>query len=321
MNGRTRLTVDKTVELQVNGSRQRVRLRSRRLGLPPLLIVQGGPALPILHEVRKFERLLNLEELALVCYWEQRGCGRASAIDAKSVSMTRQVEDLRTVLQWLHGETQQRVVILGISIGATFSLQAAEQELEATSAVIAISPDSQTAVSDAGSYAFLEEQARNGNGRLSSKVKKLGPPPYLDSTAFQRRATLLADLGTIEQGKTFGALVRETLVGMLRTYGVVGTAKALRNINLIQQELLPEIDSLDLIANPPRVQVPVHYIFGEKDVLTPASLARALPAAIAAPTTTVVRVPDAGHMVHFDHPEIVRSIAETETRRLAAASR
>lgn len=321
MNARMRLAVDRTVELQVNGTRQRVRLRSRQLGLPPLLIVQGGPALPILHEVRKFERLLNLEELALVGYWEQRGCGNASAIDAKSVSMAQQVEDLRTVLQWLYRETQQRVVILGISIGATFALLAAERELDATSAVIAISPDSQTAVSDAGSYAFLEEQARSDNGRLSPKVQKLGPPPYLDLTAFQRRATLLANLGTIEHGRTFGALVRETVVAMLRTYGVVGTAKAFRNINLILGQLLPEIDALDLIANPPRVQVPVHYIFGENDVLTPASLARELPAAIAARTTTVVRVPNAGHMVHFDHPEIVRSIAETETRRLAAASR
>jgi len=314
------LAVDRTVELRVNGCRQRVRLRSRGVGLPPLLVVQGGPALPILHEVRKFERLLNLEELALVAYWEQRGCGSASAMDAKSVSMARQVEDLRTVLRWLHDDTQQRVVILGISIGATFALQAAERERQSTSAVIAISPDAQTAISDAHSFTFLEEQARCGTERLSRKVKKLGPPPYLDSSAFQRRMTLLADLGTIEHGRKFGSLLREAFVGMLRTYGVVGTARALRNTNLILRNVLPEIESLDLIANPPRLSVPVHYIFGEKDALTPASLTRALPKAIAAPGT-VVRVPDAGHMVHFDHPDIVRSIAEMETQRLAASSR
>lgn len=320
MNARERFAVDKMVELQVNSCRQRVRLRSCELGLPPLLVVQGGPALPLLHEVRKFERLLNLEELALVAYWEQRGCGSASAKDAKSVSMARQVEDLRTVLRWLHAETQQRVVILGISIGATFALQAAEREVESTSAVIAISPDARTAVSDEHSFTFLEEQARCGTERLSRKVKKLGPPPYLDLTAFQRRATLLADLNTIEYGRSFGSLLRETFVGMLRTYGVVGATRALRNINLILRNILPEMESLDLIANPPRLSMPVHYIFGEKDALTPASLTRALPNAIAAPGT-VVRVPNGGHMVHFDHPDIVRSIVETETQRLAAASR
>jgi hypothetical protein len=57
----------------------------------------------------------------------------------------------------------------------------------------------------------------------------------VDAAAFQRRASLLVDLGTIERGKTFGALLRETLFSMIRTYGVFGTVKALRNLNLVQR--------------------------------------------------------------------------------------
>jgi pimeloyl-ACP methyl ester carboxylesterase len=34
-----------------------------------------------------------------------------------------------------------------------------------------------------------------------------------------------------------------------------------------------------------------------------------LPAVIEAPACTAILVPNAGHMVHFDQPEIVRSIA------------
>src|SRR5262245_42941974 len=91
-------------------------------------------------------------------------------------------------------------------------------------------------------------------------------------------------------------------VDMARTYGVAGAAKSLRNLNLLQSRLLPQIVSLDLFANPPRVTVPVHDVFGERDALTPASFSDRLPAAIAAPASTVVRVVDAGHMVHFDRP-------------------
>ena len=120
---------------------------------------------------------------------------------------------------------------------------------------------------------------------------------------------MLADLGSIEHGKTFSAIVRETLVGMIRTYGLVGTVKALRNLNLVQGKLLPELVSLDVFANPPRLAVPIHYVFGEQDALTPAAVVKGLPAAIAAPATTVRLVPHAGHMVHFDQPAIVRSIA------------
>jgi pimeloyl-ACP methyl ester carboxylesterase len=79
-------------------------------------------------------------------------------------------------------------------------------------------------------------------------------------------------------------------------------------MNLIQRTLLPELVSLDLFSNPPRLAVPVHYFFGEQDALTPAEVVKQLPAAIGSPGSTVLLVPHAGHMVHFDQPEIVRSV-------------
>ena len=218
--------------------------------------------------------------------------------------------DLRAALQWLYDETKQRIIVLGISWGATIALQAVEHELDRAKAVIAISPDLQTASSDASVHAFLHTQSvRAASRRLRRRVMKLGTPPYADWTTFQRRATLLADLGTIERGKTFATLFRETLFGLIRTFGVVGAVRALRNINLVQSRLLPDIVSLDLFASPPRVTIPVHYVFGEQDALTPAAAVKRLPGAIAAPASTVVLLPDAGHMAHFDQPDIVRSIA------------
>ena len=99
------LAIDRTVTLTINGSTQRVRMCADRAGLPPLLVVQAGPGLPVLHEVPKFQRHLNLERHFLVNYWEQRGCGVASRADAARVTLRRQVDDLRAVLRWLHKET------------------------------------------------------------------------------------------------------------------------------------------------------------------------------------------------------------------------
>lgn len=310
MATRTRFAVDRTITLDINGSHQRIRLCAESAGLPPLLVVQGGPGLPVLHEVAKFQRLLNLEKDFLVSYWEQRGCGDVSSHDTESVSLQQQVADLRTVLQWLYDETKQHIIVLGISWGATIALRGVEQELDRAKAVIAVSPDLQTASSDASAHAFLQTQSvRAASRRLRRRVMKLGIPPYVDSTAFQRRATLLADLGTIERGKAFATLFREMLFGLIRTYGILGAVRALRNLNLIQRQLLPDIVSLDLFANPPRVTIPVHYVFGEHDALSPAAVVKRLPAAIPAPASTVVLLPDAGHMAHFDQPAIVRSIA------------
>jgi pimeloyl-ACP methyl ester carboxylesterase len=311
MPSRTPLVIDRTSTLDINGSLQSIRLCAARADLPPLLIVQGGPGLPVLHEVPKFQRLLNLENAFLVCYWDQRGCGNASANDAHSASMAQQVDDLRAVLRWLHGQTGQRVLILGISLGATMALQAVEREFDRLRAVVAISPDSHTARSDAAAHAFLQGAMRGPDGRrLRRRVMKLGPPPCVDAAAFRRRASLLADLGTIERGRTFSPLLLETVAGMIAAYGAAGAVRALRNMNILQRTLLPDIVALDLLAHPPRVMIPVHYVFGEQDALTTASMATELPAAISAPAGTAVRVSNAGHMVHFDQPDIVRSIVD-----------
>lgn len=78
-------------------------------------------------------------------------------------------------------------------------------------------------------------------------------------------------------------------------------------MNLVQSRLLPQLLGLNLVSCPPRLAVPVHYLFGEQDPLVPAEIVQQLPAAITSPQTTVILLPDAGHMVHFDQPEAARS--------------
>lgn len=310
--------IDKLVRLDVNGSVQSVRVSAGRGGLPPVLIVQAGPGFPLLSEVRKFRDRLGFEPDLLTAYWEQRGCGPAARRDAEGVSLDWQVDDLCVVLRWLSAETGRAVILLGISLGATVALQAAAREPEAVTSVIAVSPDTHTAGSDTAVAAFFRTRRLSSRQRgLDAKLARLGAPPYPEPKAFQLRARILADLGAIERHRRFAPLLRETLFGMVAAYGLWGTVKALRNMNIIQAKLLPQLVSLDLFAAPPRVQVPVHAIFGADDPLVPASLRERLAALMTAPGSTSTVLPDAGHMVHFDQPEAVRSIVLNAARQAA----
>ena len=309
MGTTTRYAIDRTIALDVNGSRQRIRLCTERERRPPLLIVQAGPGLPLLNEVRKYQRLLDLERDFLVGYWEQRGCGDAPLRETEGVNMQQQVADLGTVVRWFFEQTQERVTLLAISIGGTFALLAAERESEHVKAIVAVSPDSHTAIGDAAADAFIRTHgAENARRRTRKRALTLPGPPYTDTSAFQQRVRLLGDLGAIEHGRTFAGLFAETLLSVLRTYGPTGAIRTLRNMTRIHRELMPQINALDLFASPPRVAVPVHYVFGGNDALNPPALVNRLPAAIAAPATTVTVVPNGGHFVQFDHPHIVRSI-------------
>src|SRR5262249_8396398 len=149
-----------TIALEINGAHQRVRLCAARMSLPPVVVVQQGPGLPLLHEVAKFQRRLNLERDYLVVYWEQRGGGNASAKEARSVSLAQQVADLQAIVTWVADRTQQPVLMFGISMGATIALLAAAAEGVRVRAVIANSPDLQTRAGDAAVDSFLQDHVR-----------------------------------------------------------------------------------------------------------------------------------------------------------------
>jgi pimeloyl-ACP methyl ester carboxylesterase len=299
--------VDKTFTLRINGTTQRVRLCGSRSGLPPVLIVQAGPGFSLLNEVRKMRQRLNLEPTFSVAYWDQRGCGRASLRDAQSVSVESQVDDVSHVVRWLAEETGLQVVVLGISLGATLALQAARRDAASIKALVAVSIDLDARESDLSACAFLQTRSSQpGNEKMVRLVTKLGAPPYTNPASFQLRARLLANSGCIERGQRFVDLLRGLLLSLTRTYGVFGVVSALRNVNAIQRHMLPELATLDLFVDWSRLAIPTHYIFGDHDPLITRSMQDKL-AGLMTSRDTLTSTPEAGHMVHFDVPSVVRS--------------
>ena len=54
---------------------EHVRIETSAEGLPPVLVVQAGPGLPLLNERRRYRKLLGLEEHFSVFYWDRSGTG------------------------------------------------------------------------------------------------------------------------------------------------------------------------------------------------------------------------------------------------------
>ena len=71
------MKIDTLDTIQVGDMTQWIRVRGTDVSNPPLLLIQQGPGLPMINEVRRFERLLGLEHAFTVVYWDQRGCGRS----------------------------------------------------------------------------------------------------------------------------------------------------------------------------------------------------------------------------------------------------
>ena len=55
------MTIDRLDAVQLGDTTQWIRIRGEDTANPVLLLVQQGPGLPMINEVRRFERLLGLE--------------------------------------------------------------------------------------------------------------------------------------------------------------------------------------------------------------------------------------------------------------------
>ena len=71
------MVIDQLEAVQLGDTTQWIRVRGTDANNPVLLLIQQGPGLPMLNEVRRFEHLLGLEKDFTVVYWDQRGCGRS----------------------------------------------------------------------------------------------------------------------------------------------------------------------------------------------------------------------------------------------------
>src|SRR4051812_21075557 len=101
------LHTDSLETVSLGGVTQWIRIRGSDPANPVLLLMQQGPGLPMLNEVRTLERLLHLEEDFTVVYWDQRGTGRSARPLGRrhppfEISRSRMIDDAVLLLERLH---------------------------------------------------------------------------------------------------------------------------------------------------------------------------------------------------------------------------
>ncbi len=308
--------VDRRLRLAIDATHQEIRISGRKGTAPPLLIVQAGPGLSLLNEVPRFRRLPDLEADFTVCYWDQRGCGRAASQDLEGLSVQTQVDDLCHMVSLLHEVSGRTVHVVGISMGATYSLMAAQVVAPSIASLTAISPDIDVAAGDLAVAKVLEQAvARSGNRALARRLKALGPPPYRYAGQFQERAKILTDFGFIEYGRRFSDRILGLLSSLLRTYGLGGALRAISHLSRIQDILIPRTNDINLIADLEHLQVPVHFVFGEHDAFLSERVVGYLKMLTLSGPYQLTILPKAAHFPQFDAPQDVGRIIRAMAKR------
>jgi proline iminopeptidase len=313
------MDIDTLEAVQIGGITQWIRVRATNASNPVLLLMQQGPGVPIINEVRGFERRLGLEKDFTVVYWDQRGTGLSSSALRTStnrieISVARMVEDTVSLLEFLHQRFGRKSLVAGFSFGATFAAQAAVRRPDLVAALVATGMDIDIPFAENHTYDFVLRTARErGNRRAVRQLEKIGPPPHLEVKQFSTRARWAANFGGVTANATFNDLLRALLGSLLRSpdYSMTDTIRTVRGITASQAALLPQLIDTDLIRTMPRIDVPIVIAQGRLDQVAPGKPAQRFHDSLTAPSKQLVWFEKSAHTPQYDEPAKFRDLLMT----------
>ena len=303
------MKINNLEHINVNNTKQWVLIRGRSVVSPLLIHVQAGPGLPIIPESDAMEKLLHLEDQFLVAYWDQRGCGKSFSkqIDPKSINFSQLSNDIISCTKYLLRKYSKRnAIVVGYSIGATASLMAAvrQNDLFSNIFLVGIDVDIPTANVFAIDFAMKKASQRN-NRKIIKNLEGLKSMPIIDAKRFQQRAKILTDLEGIKVGSNYTQLVLSTIKNMLlcKSYTIGDIVKTIKGMEFCQNALLNELNALNLFKLISAVDVPVHFIHGKRDGVSPYDIAFTFYNHLQAEQKKFTSFEHSAHMPHYDEPE------------------
>jgi pimeloyl-ACP methyl ester carboxylesterase len=307
------MQTDSLEAVELGGSTQWIRVRGTDAANPVLLLIQQGPGLPMLNEVRRFERLLGLENYFTVVYWDQRGCGRSlRAHNAETKGpLEHMVDDTVLLLELLKDRFAMRSYVAGFSLGATVGAYAAAERPDLVETLVAVGMDIDGVAAANSAYDFALDSARQlGNTRAIRQLEAIGPPPHLDVKQFGTRVRWASNFGGVTHDQSYGAVVRRLLASLVRSsdYSAGDVLRTVRGVTATQARLLPAMAGLDLVTTVPHMDVPLVMVQGRLDKVAPGGAAQRYFDSVEGPGKELVWFEGSAHTPQLEEPDKFRDL-------------
>jgi pimeloyl-ACP methyl ester carboxylesterase len=307
------MKIDTLEPLRLGDTTEWIRIRGADPANPVLVLLQQGPGLPMLNEVRRFERTLGLERDFTVVYWDQRGCGRALRGPASPdpVTLDLMADDTVALLELLRDRLGRPVIVAGFSMGATIGARAAARRPDLVATLVATGMDIDGPAAAGNAYDFaLEAARRRGNRRAIRQLETIGPPPHLTAKQFGTRVRWVTEFGGASASQTYTSIARDLLVSLVRSpdYSIGDVVRTFRGASAAPASLLADIAGLDLLRGPCRLDVPVVMAHGRLDQVAPGGATERWFDTLEAPSKELVWFEHSAHTPQLDEPERFREL-------------
>jgi pimeloyl-ACP methyl ester carboxylesterase len=292
-------------KITLGGVGQWILIRGTDVNAPLILKIHGGPGQA---EMAAIGYNSVLEQNFVVVEWDQRGAGKsASAVDpVREMTLERIVGDTLELTQLLLNRFhKEKLILVGHSWGSVVAAHAAQEAPQLYYAFVTtgLITDTQQGWIDTWRY-LVEEAGRRGNAEASRDLTEIGPPPYGGVDQRHRREVFgrwIEELGASWHSARpldrVGMIVAAPEYSWPEKLGFLPAAD--RSFSL----LWPDLASVDLKVQIPRLEVPVFVAAGRFDHLAPTSVSRQWFDSLVAPKKVWRWFENSAHFPMFEEPE------------------
>ena len=300
--GASRAPIELGQFVRMGGLDQWITIRGADIANPPLLILTGPGA--------AFSRMAPFfapweREFTLV-QWDQPGAGATLAKNgAVPLSTDRLAEDAAGVAEAALAQLGAgKLVVLGISGGSILGLKLAKARPDLVGAFVGTGQIVHWARQAQASYQLAVERAQGDEAALA-ELRQIGPPPY---DAIEREFVLnkYVNAQTAAEQAEFAGLDAATRDALAKppagaSYTPAGLAlpEPMPAAFAAYQALRGEIAAFDAWTLGRRLEVPLVFLQGDRDLYTPTTEVEAYAAWVEAPVAKVVLIPGGGHSAVF----------------------
>jgi pimeloyl-ACP methyl ester carboxylesterase len=316
---KTRITspdgIDEAKFIEVNGAEEWITIRGDDKDKPVILFLHGGPSeanSPFVEFYTSFEKDFVFVQ------WDQPGAGK-TYIRAGSHQPKLMIESMAAdgigVAEYVENELRKpKIILIGQDWGGVLGVRMIRQRPDLFSVLLGTGQIIGMASTQDVLYEYaLSHATATHDEKMLAALKQLGPPPYNLERYGQFQDCCRNQFWPPDDIAGINRMKAVLVVSPSLSIGEVsGWIKGLRTGEKELDTMLMTME--DLRKTDTTFSVPVFFIQGEDDNVTPTSLVADYISKIQAPAKKLDIVPGAGHFVMWTHPAEFLSFLREDVR-------
>lgn len=320
---RTENGIDKEYFVEIGGIEQKLQIRGENLNNPMVLFLHGGPGSPVSYVTSYMSKGLT-DDYTFV-HWDQRGCGETYYKNAQpQADIDLLLSDLDELVDYLRNTYhQEKIVIMGHSWGTVLGTRYVKEHSEKVAYYIGLG---QVIDINRGEAAAAKEAIKRageaGNREHITQIEAL-TEEYVNRASYQdinwehfdKMRSLTGKYLAPKEGMGFPKMAWIALTDpamnfkQARWYFVSMDNEKLSEKERKLREYLFQEFSLEKLGYD--YQVPMYFIAGDADWLTPYPLVQDYFEKVNAPQKQLFMIPGAGHATYMDRQETFAQAMES----------